>query len=329
MATGLAAQAQESVEQFYSGKTLRLIIGFSAGGGYDQYARLVARHLPRFIPGSPAIIAENMPGGGSRVAANYLYTVAPKDGTVLGTIDHSLPLDQAMGDTSIAFDMSEFNFIGTPVVSNNVLVTWHTSGVTSIDEARQTAVPIASTGSATTMQYPTVMNTLLGTKFDIIVGYQGGNDMDLAMEQQEVGGRGSNSWSSYKAFKPDWIEQQRIHVIAQIGLRPEPDLPDAPLLVDLAENDPDAEMLRLLSLPVTLGRPLFTTPGVPPERLEALRAAFDAMVVDKEFRAAAAAESLEISPTSGVELQQVVSDIVAAPAEVGRRLAEATGTQIQ
>lgn len=321
-----SAQAQESVESFYSGRTIDFIIGFPPGGGYDQYSRLVARFLPRHIPGNPSIVVRNMPGGGSRTAVNHLYHVAPQDGSVLGTADHSLPMEQAMGDPTLNLDMAQFNYIGNPTVANNVLVTWHTWGIETIEDARQTAVPIGSSGSATTYQYPMVMNTLLGTQFEIIAGYQGGNDMNVAMENGELAGRGSNSWASYKAFQPHWIEEGLIDVIVQIGLEKEPDLPDVPLLLDLAENEEDREMLTLLSAPVMLGRPVFTTPNVPEERVAALREAFDAMVEDPDFLAAAEAEGLEITPVSGARLQEIVDEIIATPPEVGRRLAEVGGT---
>lgn len=324
-----APNAQESVESFYSGKTIDFIIGYSPGGAYDQYARLVARHMERYIPGNPSIIVRNMPGGGSRSAVNYVYNVAPKDGTILATADQGLALYQAMGDTTLGLDVSELNFIGNPIAVNNVVVTWHDSGVASIEDARVTPITVGSTGSSTSLQYPTVMNAVLGTKFDIIVGYQGGNDINFAMETGEVDARGSNSWASYKATTPHWIENDLINVIVQIGLQKEPDLPDVPLLIDFAENEEDRAMLNLLSTPPTIGRPIFTTPGVPEDRLEALRAAFDAVVQDPEFLADAEKEGLDIAPVSGARLQEIVEEIIATPLEVGKRLEEVGGSITQ
>lgn len=325
----VATASAQTPEEFYRGKTIDFIIGYSPGGAYDLYARLAARHLPRFIPGNPNIVPRNMPGGGSRAAANYIYNVAPKDGTVLGTADQGLSLYQAMGDESLGLDVSNFNYIGNLISANNVVVTWHDSGVASIEDAREVSIPIGSTGSSTSLQYPMVMNALLGTQFDIIVGYQGGNDINFAMEQGEVAARGSNSWASYKTTTPHWVENNLVHVIVQVGLEPEPDLPDVPLLLDLAENEDDRAMLRLLSTPPTIGRPIFTTPDVPEDRVQALRDAFDAMIEDPEFLAAAAAEGLDINPLPGSRLQEIVDEIVATPLEVGQRLEELGGSITQ
>lgn len=319
---GAAAYGQESVEDFYRGRTIDLIIGYSPGGGYDHYARLVARFLPRFIPGNPNIVPRNMPGGGTRTAAAFIFNVAPKDGTVLGTFDQGLPLEQVMGDTTIQINTAEFNWIGTPATANNVLVTWHTTGITDIEQAKETRLSLGSTGSGGAVLYPLVLNDRLGTQFDIIAGYPGGTDINFAMEGGEVDGRGSNSWASYKLTNPDWVQNDLINVLVQFGLEREPDLPDVPLLIDLAENDEDRALFHLLSAPVAVGRPIVTTPGVPQDRLDALRDAFAAMVQDPEFLATAEAENLEISPLLGEELQEVVEGIVNADPAIVQQLVE-------
>lgn len=320
-----AVAAADDVASFYSGKTITLVIGYSPGGGYDQYARLVAKHLGRFIPGNPSIVPENMPGAGSRTSIAYIHSHAPQDGTVLGTGDQSMPLFQAIDADALGFDMRDLNFLGTPVVSNNVFVTWHTSGIETVEDAKARPVPIATTGSATTEFYPRILNAVLGTQFELIGGYPGGNDMDRAMEQGEVEGRGSNSWSSYKAMKRSWIDDNLLNVITQIGVRPEPDLLDVPLIHDLAENDEDREMMRLLSLPMALGRPIYTTPNVPEDRLNALREAFAQMVEDEAFLADAATQQLEISPLLGLEVEQAVDEIINTSPELVQRLVDATG----
>lgn len=321
--SAVPAQADESVSEFYSGNTIEMIIGYSAGGGYDQYARLVARHLPKHIPGNPDIIPRNMPGASSRLAAEYVYNVAPQDGTVLATADQSLSVAQAMGDASLTLDASQFGYVGSPVMQNNVLITWHTSGVETVEDARANSVPIGATGGSTSSQYPTLMNELIGTQFDIITGYPGGSDINFAMESGEVDGRGSVNWASLVPL--GWYEDGLINVLVQIGLQREPDLPDVPLLMELADSEEDERLLRLISSPTTVGRPVFTTPNVPPERLDALRAAFDAMVEDPEFLEAAANEGLAIQPVSGAELQQIVDDIIATPPEIAARLGELIG----
>lgn len=321
-------QAQESAETFYAGKTIDFIIGYSPGGAYDQYARLIARHMPRFIPGNPSVIVRNMPGGGSRAAVNYVYSVAPKDGTVWATADQGLALYQAMGDETLGLDVSQLNYIGNPIAVNNVVVSWHDSGVETIADAQEKSIAYGSTGSSGSLQLPMVMNSVLGTKFDIIVGYQGANDINFAMENGEVAARG-NSWSSYKATTPQWLDNDLVNVLVQVGLEREPDLPDVPLLIEFAENDDDKAVLTLLSLPATVGRPVFTAPGVPEDRVALLRQAFDAMVADPEFLAQAAQEGLDIAPISGTALQDIVNDIVGTPAEVGQRLAELGGSITQ
>jgi tripartite-type tricarboxylate transporter receptor subunit TctC len=329
-ASGLAllasqAMAQSSVESFYKGKQMDLVIGYSAGGGYDTYARLVARYLGQFVPGQPNIVARNMPGGGSRVAAGFVFKVAPKDGTVLATADQSLSLAQAIGDKGIQFDTTKFIYIGNPSAENNTTVTWHTTGIKTIEDATRQEVPMGATGGSTSSQYPRAMNALLGTKFKIILGYPGGNDINLAMEKGEVAGRGSNSWASWKSTRPDWVRDNKINILVQIGLTKAPDLPNVPLLLDLAKNDSDRAVLRMLSAPATIGRPIFTTPGVPEDRVKALRAAFEKMIVDPGFVDEAKKTNLEIDPVSGEELQKIVNEIVNTPKGTAERLAAIIG----
>ncbi|HWJ87955.1 MAG TPA: tripartite tricarboxylate transporter substrate-binding protein [Pelagibacterium sp.] len=322
---GSPVWAQDSVEDFYRGKSIDMIIGYSPGGGYDQYARLVARHLGKYIPGNPEIVPRNMPGAGGLLAASFMYNVAPQDGTILGTSDQSLAVSQAMGDPRITLDTSEFGYVGSPAMENNVLVTWHTSGIDTVDAAREQPSAIGATGGSTSWQYPTIMNALLGTQFEIITGYPGGNDINFAMESGEVDGRGSVNWASVKPL--GWVERGLVNVLVQIGLQRESELPDVPLLFELAENEDDEQLLRLLSAPTAIGRPIFTTPNVPEERLKALQDAFDQMVADPEFIAAAAQENLGIIPVSGEQLRATVEEILAMPPEVTSRLAEFIATE--
>jgi tripartite-type tricarboxylate transporter receptor subunit TctC len=321
---GVPARA-DAIEDFYRNKQIDLVIGYSPGGTYDLYARLVARFLGDFIPGKPKIVPRNMPGGGSRVAATYLYNVAPKDGTVIGTGDQSLSVEQAMGDKSLTVDVNKFQYIGSPIAENNVTAAWYTSGIKTIDDAKQREVPTGATGGSTSSQYPKAMNAILGTKFKIIAGYPGGNDINLALEKGEVQVRGSNAWGAWKATRPDWVRDHKLNILVQIGLKKAPDLPDVPLLMDLASNDSDRAVLKLLSASGSIGRPLFVAPGVPEARVKALRDAFDRMVKDKTFLDAAAAEKFEILPVSGQELQSIVADITTTPKSVADRLSQIIG----
>jgi tripartite-type tricarboxylate transporter receptor subunit TctC len=323
-ALGAPAKA-DPVEDFYRGKTIDLIIGYTPGGTYDLYARLVAEFIGDHIPGKPRIVARTMAGGGSRVGASYIANVAPKDGTVLGTADQSLAVEQAMGDKTLQFDTTKFIYIGNPEADNNTTVTWAASGVKTIEDATRREVTVGATGGSTSSQYPKAMNALLGTKFKIVVGYPGGKDIDLAMERGEVEGRGSNSWSSWKATYPDWLRDKKINILVQIGLAKAPDLPDVPLLMDLAKNDQDRAVLKLLSAPTRIGRPLFTTPDVPEDRVVALRDAFDATMKDPAFLAQAKKQNFDLDPVSGEEMQKVVAEIVAAPQPVKDELSQIIG----
>jgi tripartite-type tricarboxylate transporter receptor subunit TctC len=320
LASAGPAAAQTSVENFYRGKTIDLAIGLSPGGGYDLYARLLARYMGDHIPGRPRINPRNMPGAGSRVAIGFMQTVAPKDGTALATADQAMAVQQVIGDPGATYDSSRFGWIGTPVVDNNILVTWRTSGVKTIADARTREVAIGATGYNTSSQYPFALNAVAGTRFKVIMGYPGANEINLAMEDGEVQGRGSNTWSSYKASKPEWLRDHSINILVQVGLTKAADLPDVPLLTDLAANDLDRAALALLSAPPTVGRPVFTTPGVPPERLAALRRAFDETVRDPAFLAEAKRQALDVEPVSGERLQTITADILASPRAVADRL---------
>jgi hypothetical protein len=221
-------------------------------------------------------------------------------------------LQQAAGDNRIKFDTTKFIYIGNPNIENNTTAAWAASGIKTIDDAKRREVTAGATGGSTSSQYPKAMNALLGTRFKIILGYPGGNDINLAMERGEVDVRGSNSWSSWKATRPQWLAEKKINILVQIGLRKAPDL-DAPLLMDLASNAEDRALLRLLSTSTQVGRPIFTTPGVPAERVAALRAAFDAMVRDPAFLDDAKQAHFDIDPVPGEALQKLVGEVVTIP----------------
>lgn len=321
----LAAPAvADPVADFYKGKQLELLIGFTAGGGYDVYARLVVRHMAKYIPGEPSITPKQMTGAGSRRAVQFLYNVAPKDATVMATVDQSIPLAQAMGDPSIKFDVNKFHWIGNPNADNNVISVWNTSGLKTIEDAKKKEATLGTTGSNTSSQYPLATNALLGTKFKLITGYPGGNDINFAMERGEVDGRGSNAWASWKATRPQWLAENKLVHLVQIGLKKAPDLPDVPLLMELAQNADDRAALKLLSAPTTIGRPLLTTPEAPIERVKALRAAFDKTMKDTDFVAEAKKAKLDLEPVSGEELQKIVQEIVDTPPAIAHRLASIT-----
>jgi tripartite-type tricarboxylate transporter receptor subunit TctC len=322
-ATCGAAPADE-VADFYRGKTVRLVIGYGAGGGYDVYAKLLARFLGEQIPGKPTVIAQNMPGAGSRNAANWLYKVAPKDGTVLAVLGQATPIDQALGQAGIQFDVRHFNWIGNMVMVNNIMIVWAATGVRTIDDARKQPLAIGATGaSSPSVLYPTLANNLFGTQFRIVSGYPGGGDIMLALERREVDGRGSDSWASLKANNPDWIRDGKVNILFQIGPRREADLPGPPLLTELAQNDEQRQILEVLSGDVAVGRPVLTAPDVPPARVRALRKAFDDAMKDPAFREAAKKANMYMNPLGGEELQQIVGRIVSPSPQIIARVKEA------
>jgi tripartite-type tricarboxylate transporter receptor subunit TctC len=316
-----APASADAVSDFYAGKRLNLVIGYGVGGGYDVYARLLARFLGEHIPGKPTIVPQNMPGAGSRGAANWLARVAPKDGSVLAVLSQGTAIDQALGQPGVQFDARQFNWLGNMVVVNNIMFVSAATGVTTLAQAKEKPLSIGATGaSSPSVLYPQVSNNLLGTKFRIVSGYPGGGDINLAVERGEVDGRGSDSWASMKANNPNWLRDHKINILFQVGPHREADLPDAPLWTELAENNEQRQILSVLSGDIALGRPLLTAPGVPAERVKALRDAFDATFKDPRFQETAAQAKMYLNPMGGEELQRVVDDILKVSPQVIARI---------
>jgi tripartite-type tricarboxylate transporter receptor subunit TctC len=246
-----------------------------------------------------------------------MMKVAPHDGTVLSIIFQSMPSYQAMGGRSVEFDARQFGWIGNTTDSPNVLNSWYTTGIKTIQDAMQRELVVGSPGTATTSYiYPTVMNALVGTKFKIVSGYPGGNDVNLAMEKGEVGGRGSNSWASWKSGHPQWIAEKKIYILVQIALKRAADLPDVPLMYELAKNDEDRAVLRFISADMGISRAFITTPEVPADRLAALRKAFMQMVQDPQFLAEAAKAKMDISASDGEAAQAVAQSMIDTPPNI-------------
>ncbi len=319
LAAASAAKADE-VADFYKGRTLEMVVPTSPGGDYDLRARLVSRHLTRFIPGNPSISVRNMPGGLGVAAANYLARVAPRDGTVLHAIFQNMPVLQAIGTQGVEFDVRKMGWIGNTTNSPNVINSWHTTGITSIQDVMDRELVVGAPGAASTSYiYPAALNQMVGTKFRIVAGYPGGNDVNLAMEKGEVGGRGSNSWASWKSGHPHWLAEKKVTILVQIGLERAPDLPDVPLMYELAKNDEDRQVLRFMSADMGISRAFVTTADVPPARLEALRKAFDAMIKDPDFLAEAQKAKMDISPSTGAQAQAVAESMLNVPPNIIKR----------
>ena len=293
-----------------------VVIGYPPGAIYDVYGRLVARHIGKHIPGNPTVVAQNMTGAGGLRMINYLYNVAAKDGTFIGMIANAFPAMQAVGAAGVQFDAAKMQWIGSIAPAVETMAVWHTTGVKTIDDARKREVVAgASARGAITFIYPQMMNELLGTKFKIVTGYPGGNEINLAMERGEVEAR-NNTWSSWKATKAAWLKDNKIAVIAQAGPRA-PDL-DAPSIEDAARSPGERQLIELVVSGTQLGRPLATN-AAPPERVAALRAAYAATMKDPEFLAEAKTLNFEVAPVLGEPMQRIVEKVLATPKELAAK----------
>ncbi len=310
------AQA-DAVSDFYHGKTVNVLIGVAVGGEYDLHARVVSRYLGKYVPGNPAVVPQNMTGAGGLKMANYLFEVAARDGTNIGMIANTFPAMQAAGVKGVMFDANQFQWIGSICPTVETMTVWKTTGVKSIEDARNKEVIAGATGrGAITYMFPAMLNEFAGTKFKIVTGYPGGNDVNLAMERGEVGAR-NNTWSSWKVTKPNWLANKDITVIVQAGPKAA-DLPGVPSIEDVIPDADNRKIVELLVSGTLLGRPLATTPGVPAERVKALRDAFDAVMKDPDFLKEVGAANIEVDPVRGVTMQEVVKKVLATP----KRLAE-------
>ena len=316
LALGCSAAPADPAADFYRGKTVNVLIGVGVGGEYDIQARLVARHIGKHIPGQPNVVPQNMTGAGGLKMLNYLYAIAPRDGTNIGMIQNAFPALQIVGLQGVQYDAGKMQWLGTIAAVNETMAVWHTAGVKSIEDARSREVIAGASGrGAITYTYPALMNELLGTKFKIVTGYTGGNQINLAMERGEVEAR-NNTWSSWKATKAAWLAEKKIAVIVQAGPRA-PDL-DAPSLEQLGRTPEDRQLIEFVVSGTQLGRP-FATNAAPVERVVALRAAFAATMKDPEFLAEAAKLGFEVNPVLGEPMQRVVEKVLATPAPVAAR----------
>jgi tripartite-type tricarboxylate transporter receptor subunit TctC len=320
----IAPASAQSVADFYRGKSIDLDIGYSVGGGYDLYARLIARRLGGHIPGNPTVVPKNMEGAGSLRLANYLYSAAPNDGTVIGATSRGAAFDPLLGETGARFDASKFSWIGSANNEVSVCVASASSGFTKFADLLEKPLTIGSTGAADdTYQFPALVNAVLGTKFKIVTGYPGGNDVSLALERGEVQGRCGWSWSSIKTTRFNWVRDKRIIVLVQMSLSKHPDLPDVPLIMDLAKTNEQRQIFKMIFARQTMGRPYLAPPGVPADRLAALRQGFMDTMTDKEFLDEAEANKFEINPVNGEELEKLVKDVYRTPPEIAKKAAAA------
>jgi tripartite-type tricarboxylate transporter receptor subunit TctC len=302
------AQAQKP-EQFYAGKTIDFVIGYPPGGSNDVWARLIARHIGKHIPGKPNVVPKNMPGAGSFLAVNTVYSVSPKDGTVIAIGAPTTALDEKLGTNGVRFKTSELNWVGRVDSLINMVFMWHTSKVKTFADAQKYESTLSGTGAGSTVAiYPTVANNVLGTKFKLIMGYKGSADAQLAVERGEVEGH-STAWVAVKVGHPDWYSSKKISILVQFAIKRHADLPNVPTIDDLARNNEQRQILSAIVAAAEIGSAFFTTPGVPPDRLNALRRAFDATMKDKDFLADVTKTKLAVSPMKGEDLQKLVKQV--------------------
>jgi tripartite-type tricarboxylate transporter receptor subunit TctC len=303
----------QSVENFYRGKTINVVIGYPPAGANDFYARAVARHIGKHIPGNPTVIPRNMPGGGSLVAANHIFNVAPKDGTTLGLIVPTAPIEEKLGAANVRFKAAQFNWIGRLAATPNVTFMNASSPVKTIKDAMEREAVLGATGrSSTVAVYPTMLNHLVGTKFKLVMGYAGSAEAMLAMERGEVEGH-STTWEGVKSRAARQLRDKTINILVQYGLERHPELPDIPTAVELGRNNDEVLALRFFANESDVGRFILSTPDTPADRIQALRRAFDDMVKDPEFIADLDAQKLDLGPLRGEELQKLIEEVANVP----------------
>ncbi|MDB5643092.1 MAG: tripartite tricarboxylate transporter family receptor [Hyphomicrobiales bacterium] len=310
------AAAPAAAADFYKDKVVSIVTSTGPGGTYDTMARLFSRHLGKHIPGRPSFIIRNMPGGGNVIATNHMYNIAPKDGLTIATVHNAMPLNQVLGGTGVAYESDKFIWLGSTGPENSVIVVRSESGFTKLEDARQNEINLGSTGAGSGLTLlPLAMNRVLGTRFKIIMGYKSSEELNLALDRGEVQAR-AFSYSSIISQHPDWIAKKKFNFIAQIGTKRLHDLPDVPLITELAKTDDELGVLRLISSPPGLGQPYLAPPGTPADRVAILREGLAKTMRDEAFVKEAAALTLDVDPMSAEEVTEIVRSVVHASPEV-------------
>jgi tripartite-type tricarboxylate transporter receptor subunit TctC len=316
------ASAQAPGPNYYAGKTVQMIIGFGPGGGYDLWARVVARHINKHLPGNPTVVPQNMPGAGSFTAAAHIYTAAPKDGTVLGIIARDAPLGPLTGQEGARFDPLKLSWLGTPTTETNVCISYKTSKVKKAEDLFTTEIILGDTGPGTgTHAYPKALASLLGMKFKLIGGYPSSSDVFLAMERGEVDGI-CESLDSVHGKRPDWIEKKTVNVLFQGGAEPNDEIKDVPSIVTFAKDDETKKAIEFLYAGQGIGRPFTAPPNLPPGVLKMMREAFDATMKDPDFIAEVKQRKLDLAPESGEKLEALVKKIYATPKPIVEKIGQ-------
>jgi len=325
--TATPAASAESIADFYRGKTVTIYVGFGPGGGYDAYGQLLGMHIGRHIPGQPTVIVKHMPGAGSLALANYLYNVAPADGTAFGIVAAGVAFAPLIGapteKASVRYDASKFAWLGSLEKFTAIGIAWHTSGFRTLEDAKVRELRFGSTGPASGAEgYAVLLNELLGTKNKAIRGYRGSNDITLAMERGEVDGFYGWCWTCMKADRPQYITEKKVNVLVQLALEPEPEMAGVPFVLDLIKDRKDNQVVRLVLAGLAMSRPFAAPPALPAERLQALRAAFVDTANDPVFLAAAMKAGRDISLFRGEQIDALLRESYALPGDVVRRATE-------
>jgi tripartite-type tricarboxylate transporter receptor subunit TctC len=323
---GVASPAlADAVEDFYKGRTITVLIGYSPGGSYDSAGRVLARHMGRYIPGNPSLVPQNMPGAGTLNLANYLYNVASKDGTAFGIFARGMAMEPLIGGTNAKFDATKFSWIGSAANEISLCATFATSPVKTWSDALTQEFTVAGNGSGSDPDvFANVLRNRFGVKNRLISGYPGSAEISLAMERGEIDGRCGWSWSSIKAEKSQWLAEHKLNLIVQLALEKAADLPNVPLITELATDDRQRQILKLIFSRQTMGRPFAGPPAIPADRAQALRKAFDLTMKDPEFLAEAQTRGLEINPVSGRDIEKLIAELYLTPKDVVAEAREAS-----
>jgi len=315
------AQAQ-SVEDFYRGKNISMVVSSSPGGGYDALSRAVARHLGKHIPGNPTVVVRNMPGAGGIVATSFINKVAPRDGQTIAGVQNNTPFEPLFGTKEADYDPTKMTWLGSPSVETGLLIVWHTSPIMTLADAQKMEMTAGASGANSTPSfYARLLNELLGTKIKVIAGFPGQNEAYLAMERGEIDSYGVTFWSSLTSTKPQWLPEKKIRILVQYGPEKETDLPDVPFGPDLIKNEADRLLMEAAYAPLAAGRPFVAPPGLPADRTAALRKAMMDTYKDPDFLAEAARQQLQVDkPRSGEQIQAQIKRVYEMPPSVAERL---------
>jgi tripartite-type tricarboxylate transporter receptor subunit TctC len=312
-------------DDLYKGKTLRIVVGSGAGGGYDIYARLLARYLDKALPGTPSIVVQNMEGAASLTATNWAFRIAPKDGTVILATANAVLLEPLYGNTAADFETTKFEWVGSIGKQQQVCVTWHTSKAKTIADVLAAEVTVSATGATGGPAiWPRILNQMIGTRFKVIGGYSTSASR-LAVERGEVDGICGLAWSTLKTADPRWVSDKLINVLVQMGVKAQPELPGVPLLYDMVRSEEDKATLRLVFVPDEMGRPFGMPPGTPPQHVAVVRAAFRKIMTDAEFKAETAKRGLEVDPVWGEDMKRMLDEAHAAPPAIIAKATELIG----